>query len=193
MNSSQAAEDQIKQQMIETLTLRSDQFHKQIVEDAQQEVARLPEDIFKKDFLPFFSGEQTFLDRESTVALWIGIAGTPQSEVAIIDRENTELFRVPPIADTQHLNVLTRNKGESFSDIAAISALYSNNIPVQGERYLAESIDNKLGTLVGDTALSNKQRWDDILVRYGKGTKSQVTHKETIGQQNDDLIDYDET
>lgn len=192
MNDATRIEDQIKAQMLDELTRKSNEFLEQIVVEPSHDVARLPEDIFKTNFLPFFSGERSLADAESTIAIWIGIAGRPQAEVAIINSQNEELFRVPPIVDTTAIDVLKRRPGNSFSDIAALSTLYSNNLPRQGDLYLATSIDHKFGEIVDHNAPTHKERWDAILERYGKKPKT-TQEDRAINTQDDDLIDYDDT
>lgn len=154
------------------------------------EVRRLPEYIFKESFLPYFTGMKE-VDASSDILLqWISVAGTPTSEVEIIDETGKALFRVPPIIDTSIINPL-RTEGNNISIHAIISLSNQANIPIVGERSLIDNLSVKAKEIQKRSEVfeTNEQRWLDIFNRYNLN-KEQLQAKEANKGQltDDDLI-----
>lgn len=150
-------------------------------------VNNLPEQIFKNYFLPHFLGLGS-VSNEQWIFEWVSIAGTPMSEVRIInDVTGAELFLVPPILNS---NSLLMHKSEG--DIGDIFTRYdqiSQNTPTSGLGFLISALNGKNQELL--SSLNNTeviQRWVSILARYGyiiPTTQGQVAQ-----QQEAPLEDY---
>jgi len=191
-NTAEAVEDEMRKMHVERIQLVTDTIANDLLVEAAKETPKLPEEIFVTHFLPVFSGEKTLVGNSDTLEIWLGIAGSHTSEVSIINKEGHELFRVPPLVDTSHINTLDRDPGNSFADITALSMLYSNNIMAEGERYLTQNVNKKMDEIVSEPTYSNKERWDAIMRRYDKlpnnASKTPINKTES-----DDLIEYDDT
>lgn len=165
-----------------------------LVVNAHNDVAKLPEEIFKGHFLPFFSGEKDIKERKEFFSEWIGIAGSPMAEVNIIDNNGQTLFTVPPMLDSSVIETAKRNLGESFSDIYSQYKMHSNNLPVVGERVLADAFEKKIGTTIkkSDVVQANQDRWNSILNRYGREKTAATTNVANSRANNaGDELDYD--
>lgn len=190
-NLAQTVEEEVRKMHSERILNAANTIADELLVNASNDVPKLPENIFVAHYLPLFSGEQSLVGNSDLIDTWIGIAGSRTSEVSIIDHKGHELFRVPPIMDTSHINVVDRDEGKSFADITAMSVLYSQNIVSQGEQYLNQNVNEKIDTLVGSPKNENKDRWDAIMRRYNKLPES--TKTTTINQtEQDDFIEYDD-
>jgi hypothetical protein len=155
-----------------------------------KENSQLPEDIFQQYFLPHFSGQASISNKPEVMAEWISIAGTPTSEVDIIDHAGHVLFTVPSLFDTNVIDAVKREVGESISDIYNQYDLKSNNIPSVANNFLNKELSKKLRIV--DTNINHSDitdRWNSIFDRYGiqHSTPSNTT-KETDSSLDDDLI-----
>lgn len=165
-----------------------------LVVGAKADTAKLPESIFVEQFLPFFSGEQNVKDRKEFFSEWIGVAGSPMGEVNVINEEGNVLFSVPPMFDSSVIETAKRNLGESFSDIYSQYKMHSNNLPVVGEKFLADAFEKKIGTTVkkSDVVSSNQERWNNILTRYGRKVGGVAGNPISVKTTNPgDDVEYD--
>lgn len=151
----------------------------------------LPEHIFKDYFLPLFLGVRTDGASLNWMAQWVAIAGSPMSEVSIIDDyTNQELFRVPPIFNTTAL-YMTKAEGD-LGDIFKRFFDIKNNNPMAGLSFLLAGLEQKtidLTTPIDHGGILD--RWVAIIARYGYLNNYQSVQKTTQeDQQNlDDFFD----
>jgi hypothetical protein len=152
---------------------------------------RMPENVFRDYFFPYFSGEKDFGDSKNIFAEWVSITGSPAASAIIVDPADKELFRVPGVFDTTVLNIGDRKRGASLQSIIEQYHLRRETIPVVGERYLAEAVNDKINTIVTHTAEQSEQEkgWYDIFARYGKVPT--LIEPNTKSQNNADDIEYD--
>ena len=131
--------------------------------------AKLPEDIFKFYFLPYMSGQQPIPDNINLISEWISIAGTPMSEVDIINEAGNVIFTVPSLFDTNNIDVTSRDKGSSLSDIYSQYELRNNNVPIAAVNFLKKALNEKTSTMLQSSPESKAtvQAWMDIYARYG--------------------------
>lgn len=145
-----------------------DKAYKGLVEDISDIQTRLPEEVFVNYFLPFFSGKKTVEHRPTVISEWIGVAGSPSSEVRVVDKVGNELFIVPGIYDTSYLTFQRKGGGADVDQLIDHARLISSNIPASGERFITEALGNKLTKLdTPPTSVINEQRWISIFERYG--------------------------
>lgn len=182
----QKAEQPISQQVeavhknlaMQTIAKDTDSIFNALVVEPKRSVAVLPEEQFKNYFYPYFSGEAKLEDNPEVLPSWVSIAGSPMAEVNIIDNGGNVLFSVPPVFDSSIIENVKRNLGESFSDIYAQYKMHSNNLPIVGDKFLADALSNKLPKVLkaSGNLTGNQQRWNEIFHRYGKeSTASPVT------------------
>lgn len=145
-----------------------DKAYKGLVEDIADIQTRLPEEVFVKHFLPFFAGKETVENRPTVISEWIGIAGTPGSEVRVVDQVGQELFIVPAIYDTSYLTFQRTGGGTDVDQLLDHARLISSNIPSSGDRFITEALSDKLTRLNSPVpSVVNEQRWISIFERYG--------------------------
>lgn len=151
----------------------------------------LPENIFRDYFLPFFAGIRPFERNSPVISEWISIAGTPMSEVDIIDGAGRVLYTVPSLFDTDFLSIARRDPGDSIADIYQQYDLRSNNLPQVANNYLNKALNTKLSKikLTSNRANENLNRWNTILTRYGlNAVNSTVVNRHHNEDLTDDLI-----
>ena len=156
---------------------------------------KLPERIFIQSFLPFFCGETKLEQQPDVLVLWYGIAGSPSSEVEIIDNKGDTLFRVPALIDTSIINPIRSDKNNiSFADIINATAHYDTTTPILGERLLLQNLSVKEKEIQSKSSqfTENEKRWYDIFVRYEKVKQSPITTEQQIKDSgaltDDDLV-----
>lgn len=132
-----------------------------LVENAQ--VNPLPESIFVNYFLPCFIGRA---ENPNWVMEWIGIAGTPMAKVAVVrDGTNEVLFQVPALLHTN--NLVLSGQQTDFGSIFSRFTQISNNLPVNGLRFLNEALASKNGEILSATSMDEVGvQWLQILHRY---------------------------
>ena len=144
----------------------------------------LPERLFKDYFLPFFLGER---QSDNWVVEWVSVAGTPTSEVSVIDDAGVELFRVPAIISSSHL-LMNGHKGDLSAVFAQQERLSGGASSTAGLQFLAGELAQR-----GDAALRQSaaqaqthERWHAILTRYGVSVKApSASYATAINADND--------
>lgn len=138
----------------------------------------LPEHIFVQYFLPYFAGQPS--SRPNILAEWISIAGTPMSEVAIIDGGRNVMYYIPPVFDTSFI-AAKKSDTMTFGQMSDQANLLNNNLPVLSERFMVGAMDQKYREIAMPASVnqSNEQRWVDIFIRYGYKAPSVATHATT--------------
>ena len=105
--------------------------------------------------------------------MWYGIAGSPSSEVLIIDDNDKPLYKVPALVDTSIINP-NREKGSiNFSQIVTMAKMYGNITPTAGMNALNGGLAKKYSEIQSKSKAftENEKRWMDIFQRYGKVKK----------------------
>lgn len=180
---SQAIMDNTKRQ----LKQQTDSIYDSLV--GQRDNSQLPEEIFVGYFLPFFSGQRPITDNSQVVAEWISIAGTPMNEVDVISPSGDTIFSVPSLFDTNMIDVVSREVGQSISDIYAQYDLKSNNIQSVANNFLNKELSKKLKIIDSNVDhAETTHRWNDILTRYGIPVQQQSMSKESSNDLDDDVI-----
>ena len=166
-----AIQDHIIKSMTETKTQNLSHdiglIHSAIVEEPKAAPNKLPEAIFVTQFLPIFNGSDSLRDANSTLVNWIAIAGSPFSEVSIIDHAGRELYKVPAMYDSSSIDP-TKRMRQTLADFISNYQLRKDYLPSVGQRYMVEGVADRLSNLdiseehIGET----QQRWDGIFSRY---------------------------
>jgi hypothetical protein len=140
--------------------------------------ARLPEELFVSNFLPFFIGKGTVETNSDFLPTWISIAGSPAADVDVIDNRGNVLFTVPAFIDSGFINPLKNNSGLSYSDIVNMAILFGNNIPKQGAAVLSGELEIKINRLKDKSPDYAKKinMWEIIFKRY-KITDKEISDK----------------
>lgn len=184
----------VRQNNMETLARSTNQTFEALVVEPSREKSRVPEQTFKDHFLPYFSGQASVVDNPDVLPTWVGIAGSPSSEVSIIDQSGNVLYDVPAIMDLSIIDSSRRKLGESLSSIYSQYELHSNQLPVVGERYLADAMGRKTPTMFKESEkfTENAGRWNNIFERYGIKQQTTLVEKKTLPTSGADLdVEYE--
>jgi hypothetical protein len=150
-----------------------------------KENSKLPEEIFKDYFLPFFIGQKT--DNKNIISDWVSIAGTPMCEVDIIDPAGKTLFTVPPLYDTNIVESINKNN-KSLTEVYNSYELKNSHLPAVAQKYLDNELSNKIDQIRNndETISKSTEAWNNILKRYDiiKDNNENNSSKEII---NDDI------
>ncbi len=154
------------------------------------EVNNLPEEVFVEGFLPYFCGEKKIQDNKNFITVWVGIAGSPSREVAITDRNNKELFRVPAMFSTRNVPTDSDNRLNNLFEECMVQG---SQLPILAERFMNEIVENKSAEYTKDAAVieTEEQRWQQILSRYGKTFPKPEIDSNVVdisGSDDDDLV-----
>lgn len=183
------ATSQILQHNADQVSAQIDSSYSALVVNATK--TRLPEHVFVSFFLPFFSGEleHPALVGRNPLTDWISIAGTPMAEVDITDVSNNTVFTIPSLFDTNIIDIINRKPGNALSDLYSQYDMRSN-VPSAANNYLANALYNKSMDITQNvnSLLSSKNRWEAILVRYGKIADGMSTNKLSQVDPSDDVI-----
>lgn len=184
----------VRQNNMETLARSTNQTFEALVVEPSREKSRVPEQTFKEHFLPYFSGQASVADNPDVLPTWVGIAGSPSSEVSIIDQSGNVLYDVPAIMDLSVIDSSRRKLGESLANIYSQYELHSNQLPVVGERYLADAMGRKTPTMFKESEkfTENAGRWNNIFERYGIKQQTAVVEKKSLPTSGADLdVEYE--
>jgi hypothetical protein len=145
---------------------------------AEENVAKLPEDIFREVFLPLLAGDAT-LKHKAGIADWISIAGTPYKEVDVFDpATKAVLFRCPPLFDYNGVNPVRdpSNRGQRpVADIVAMADKLTNLHPNQGIAFLTTELGKRALTMNSSSRLApNVKRWTEVFQRYNRNPLGEV-------------------
>ncbi len=151
---------------------------------AQDDIAKLPEDTFVEVFMPLFANETLKYPKESTIAGWISVAGTPYKEVDIFDvKTNQVLFRCPPLFDYNGINPV-RNVADReqrpLSEVAQMAEKLRLIHPRQSEVYLVQELSKRSLLMNSGARLAqNVLRWNEVFKRYGRAPLFEVNSNAT--------------
>jgi hypothetical protein len=148
-----------------------------------RELASIPESLFLNYFLPCFLNR---VKNDKWVTEWISIAGTPMSEVNVVDNVTKEvLFTVPSLLNTSSL-VYGPGKGD-MSNIFSHYEQLSENIPSAGLNFLIEALNAKNTEALSKLNMDYvTKKWMDIFERYNLISRT----SEDASRETEDLFEY---
>lgn len=171
--------------IIEDLSHKSETIFNGLVGNKDEFLNAIPESLFINYFLPKFLGN---VDNPNWVLEWIGIAGTPSSEVRVFSDVTKEtLYYVPPVLNLS--NIIYANQGNSFDNIFTRYQMYNNNLPVEGTKFLNSELSrkrNETNNFIDKRFLDN---WIYILQRYNYLPPEQ-TNANVPTSSPSDILDY---
>lgn len=177
--------EQVKQSLVSDIEKGTDIVFKGLVENPP--INSIPESLFVNYFLPCFTGQ---VIRENWVMEWVGIAGTPMSEVAVVqDGTRNILFKVPGILSSRNLflNKQTGDLGDIFTRYEQIN----NNLPKAGIRFLSQALNQKSQEIMQNYSMdSTKQAWLYILQRYNLVSQQISQQTANVSTNDGDMFEY---
>lgn len=154
----------------------------------QNDHAKLPEDVFRHHFLPFFTGEVP-KDR-NCIAEWIGIAGTPTSKVDVVSPAGDVLFTVPPVLDSSIVN-LGQVGGKRIKDLVIEYNLHTEGLPGAASAFANNVIVPHMQKIVpghSDETEASKD-WNKVFDYYGLNPNAKAEEaKADESNPGDDLV-----
>lgn len=140
---------------------------------------KLLEPLFRQYFLPFFTNSVVPSPDNSAYAYWVGVAGSPTSEVDVIDESGKILFTVPALLNTNSLEVLqSRHRGPSVKDLYLEYAQMSQGLaPVATNAWNRGLYDKMQDIITSDNPSyqSDREKWKKIYDYYGLTPKNDTT------------------
>lgn len=157
------------------------------------DVVKMSEQVFVTKWLltlrDYISGEPV------QIGIWLDENNiTSFSEVAIINGQGEEVFRVPSILAKAD-KILPEAVSSNVSDIMYRVDNLNRMIPGKGDAYIANELTDQV--IEHSNIGSYQQRWDAIFVRYDLEpvfnlSLSKSTAVQQTIQQSEDFDDYDE-
>lgn len=139
--------------------------YKELVVDV--EVKKIPEATFLQEILPALTKATTSSDFPKLVA---AVAGSPFSEIDVIDHAGNILFRMPSLLERNAYDVTEVNdQPNSLGSIVATMELLKNQSPKKAANFfnhvmLGRGVSNER---INKLTEERRVRWVDILARYG--------------------------
>lgn len=172
--------DKVKQSIFNDLNRGQDLIFTGLVTNAP--INRIPEPLFTSYFLPGFLGNNP---NQNWMLEWIGIAGSPSSEVSVFDPSTQqELFRVPPVLSSR--NILLPSEQGGLNDIFKRHEMMGSTLGASKTNYLFNALEEKSAQAVSTYKNDTDVRWSAILTRYGYTPANPITS--SGGEQ--DMFDY---
>lgn len=150
--------------------------HKALVVDI--EIKKIPEGTFISEILPILTGETISTEFPLLMA---AVAGNPFLEVDVVDNSGNVLFRMPALLERNVISHQEASKRGSLQSMMITSELLAKQSPMRAEKYLEHEFNGRGIAANRDEIIKKRQdRWNAILVRYGKALAS--GGGETAGQ-----------
>jgi uncharacterized protein YacL (UPF0231 family) len=179
--------------IVENAKQQEELFFNGIIKASQEVRTKLPEEVFVKNFLPFFSGKQSIKENPDVIPNWIGIAGSPTSPVDVIDNSGNVIYTVPGFYDTTIIKANSRFENSTLSETMTQYEMDKSVIPQRANHRIQKELEKKLPTMFQESTIQseNKKAWDTIFQKYGIKTNQDTVQKnnEQTAVRND--LEYD--
>ena len=151
---------------------------------------RFPEHLFIKHYLGFFSGQKSDNDAQ-LLTTWYNIAGTPYSEVDLVDRNANVVATVPPVLNRDVIPVVKNNRKSLNVDQALeIARQQATLSPKMAQSRLSNSLNERFIQPDEKTTDAANNRWTAFLEKYN-GTPTGVIAPVKEKPLASDMFDYD--
>ena len=131
---------------------------------------KLHEPIFRQYFLPFFINTVPPSPNNNAYAYWVGVAGSPTSEVDVVDDDGNVLFTVPALLNTNSLEILqSRHRGPSVKDMYLEYAQMSQGLAPVATNVWNRGLYEKMQDIItpNNSAMeSDVEKWKKIYAYY---------------------------
>ena len=173
---------------LKTLSSNINELNDALNEPSNVLKAKLPEAVFKEFFLPGLSGE--IKENDVTLMKYIEYAGTPYSEVDIIDDEGKVIFTCPPLYK-RSINQLEKDP-IPYTEIAGTYELKKTRMASEATAYMSEAVAD----IRSDVKISkdtSEDKWNNIFNRYKTPNTETADNNPTVSDDEDldEIIDYD--
>jgi hypothetical protein len=156
--------DQIKTFADQKLSEDIQRIHQALVVNA--EVRKIPERTFVTEILPVLTGK---VISEDFPLLMAGVAGSPFSEVDIIDEAGNTLFRLPALLERNIISHEEASRRGSLGSMMETLNQVSRRSPIQARNYLAHEFNGRgIAQNRDEQYKARQERFNVIFARYGK-------------------------
>lgn len=156
----------------------------------EKERARLPEHIFVSYFLPFFIGQRQVDEKNNYPAQWISIAGSPTSEVDIIDNSGNYLFTVPAFFNTKKNNPVGERGNLNFNALISAAELLKSRSPIESSNTVNQLYQAKMAKYLNNHVdPEDAKKWKFIFDKY-KIVSNIEEDKEEVNKQEPTEDEY---
>ena len=156
-----------------------------------------PEEVFKKEFLPYFAGQKPLETDLNVLKNWIAIAGNGFKEVQLVDNRGNPTVVVPGMNSTMGLNATrpTINLAEEMRQ----SEIKGTQFPKRGLDHMTNALEQKREEILATVPSSlaeTKERWDQVFTHFGLPTidgqsSASNTATASTGPRLDDDVDFE--
>lgn len=122
----------------------------------------IQESVFRQYYLPCFAG---FVKPDNWIVNWIQVAGTPMSEVAVMDDNGQEVFRVPGLLASSKAFLV--NRAGSLGDIFERRELLRSTLGGLHTEYVFQQLGQKADEIDHHASKDALDRWNLIFNLYG--------------------------
>jgi hypothetical protein len=185
----------MRDSIIEEAKKNEELFFKEIIQASQEARTKLPEEVFVKNFLPYFSGQKSIKENQEVIPMWIGIAGSATAPVDVVSPTGEVLYTVPAFYDTTVMNASARFEGPTLSATMVHYEMDKANLPQRANVRIQKELDQRMPSMFQKSSVveENKKQWSTIFNRYGISTKQNTQQSQQ--SQSDipvrDELDYD--
>ena len=153
---------------------------------------KVPEDVFKQFFLPFFAGEADINKSPEVLANWITIAGNGFREVEVVDNSGETVAIVPGVNST--LSLQTSNSAINIHEAMRMVEIKGSQIPRRGQDYMIDVFQHKQSEMFSATADSNSEtaaKWAKVFQRFNVNTPASGNGLPSVNKEVDLSEDMD--
>lgn len=176
-------------QMMDQAKTRIEFIHEKLIETAEK--AKFPVDLFTEHFAPYFFGDKPVPKDADIFGTWVGIAGSPMASVDVVNKTGKVEFTVPPLFDTNVLDLQNRN---NLSRVIDNYNNYSNSLPAMAMGYVKNNLLPAAEEAVGKPTHSEALvGWAKIAQYYNRAspTENNKDSQEGIANNTDDDLSYE--
>lgn len=159
----------LQQDTLRDLAASLDAMQEAIRNHNEMERAQIPEDIFRRAYLPFFAGipKEYCPMPEIGFNEWYGVSGGPNNAVDVVDPYGKVLFTVPPLNVTSVRNLAPNAKDHMYGNVLNRARELGDSRPQESQLLWRNELQ-RLGGTENHTARENAMlQWAPIFGYYG--------------------------
>lgn len=175
-------------QMMDNAKKRINFIHNSLIETNTK--VKFPIELFNNYFAPYFFGQIPINEQSDIFSTWIGIAGSPTSEVDIVDTLGNIVFTVPPLYNTDVIDILRKNS--ELSKVVDNYNNYGNALPAVAMGFVKNNLLPAVTDIIDkDNIADNLTGWAKIAQHYMPTSQPSEQNKSTISNNEDTDLNYD--
>lgn len=135
---------------------------------AAENIQRLPEDVFVRNFLPMFAGEA--VPEHINLSTWFGVAGNPYMPVHVVDKAGEVLYTIPAYFDRGAIDINKVDpRASGLTHVLKTTEQLNRVHPGRARNYFEQQLNMRNMSNEDAGAISrNASVWISIFERYNK-------------------------